>query len=116
MSTMTPSDGGATIDPAQPGVFIFTDEHYSAVYSLGAEPRLLSAAAFSPTSEEKAAQYDTIIVNTGTYEVSGSTITFHPMVAKSPEFIGGQSTLAPLTLWPSSSSFWGERRASGVGR
>ncbi len=93
MSAMTPGAGGATIDPSQPGLFIFTEGHYSAVYSLGAEPRPLAAAGFNPTSEEKVAQYDTIIVNTGSYEVSGSTITFRPMVAKSPEFVGGQSTM-----------------------
>ncbi len=93
MTAMTPGGGGATIDPSQPGLFIFTEGYYSAVYSLGADPRPLSAAGFDPTSEEKVAQYDTIIVNTGTYEASGSTITFRPMVAKSPEFIGGHSTM-----------------------
>jgi len=93
MTAMTPGDGGATIDPSQPGLFIFTEEYYSAVYSLGADPRPLSAAGFNPTSEEKVAQHDTIIVNTGTYETSGCIITFRPMVAKSPEFIGGHSTV-----------------------
>ncbi len=93
MSTMTPADGGATIDPSQSGVFIFTESHYSAVYSLGAEPRPMAAVAFTPTSEEKVAQYDTISVNTGAYEVRGSTITFRPMVAKSSEFVGGEATM-----------------------
>jgi len=92
MTTMTAS-GEETIDPAQPGLFIFTEGHYSAVYSLGADPRPLSAAAFDPTSDEMVAQYQTIIVNTGTYEANGSTITFRPIVAKSPEFIGGHSTM-----------------------
>lgn len=93
VSAMTPGDGAPTIDPSQPGLFIFTEGHYSAVYSLGEEQRPKSATAFNPTSEEKVAQYDTIIVNTGTYDVSGSTMTFRPLVAKSPEFIGGQSTM-----------------------
>jgi hypothetical protein len=92
MTTMTPS-GGETIDPSQPGLFIFTEAYYSAVYSLGADPRPLSAAAFNPTSDEMVAQHQTIIVNTGTYEANGSTITFRPMVAKSPEFIGGHATM-----------------------
>ena len=35
------------------------------------------------------AQYETIIVNTGTYEISGSTVTFRPIIAKSPGFVGG---------------------------
>lgn len=93
MTTMTPGEGGATIDPSQPGLFIFTDQYYSAVYSLGADPRPLSVVAFSPTPEEMIAQYETIIVNTGTYEANGAIVTFSPMVAKSPEFIGGHSTM-----------------------
>ncbi len=93
MTAMTSGSGGATIDPSQPGLFIFTEGYYSEVTSLGADPRPASAAGFNPTSEEKVAQYDTIIVNAGTYEADGSTITFRPMVAKSPEFIGGHSTM-----------------------
>ncbi len=93
MTTMTPGGGGPTIDPAQPGLFIFTDRYYSAVYSLGADPRPLSAAAFSPTPDEMVAQYETIIVNAGTYQANGANISFRPMVAKSPEFIGGHSTM-----------------------
>ncbi len=93
MTAMTPGGGGATIDPSQPGLFIFTEGYYSAVFSLGSDPRPLSATGFNPTSEEKVAQYDRIIVSTGTYEASGSTITFRPMVAKSPEFIGGHATM-----------------------
>ena len=93
MSKMTPGGGGTTIDPSQPGLFIFTEGHYSAVYSLGSEPRPRSATSFNPTSEEKVAQFDTIIVNTGIYDVSGPTITFRPLVARSPEFIGGQSMM-----------------------
>ena len=34
---------------------------------------------------------NSIIVNTGTYEVSGSTVTTKPMIAKSAEFVGGSS-------------------------
>ena len=93
MSAMNPGGGETTIDPSQPGLFIFTGAHYSAVYSPGGRPRPRSATSFSPTSEEKVAQFDTIIVNTGTYEVSGSTVTFRPLVARSPEFVGGQSTM-----------------------
>jgi len=90
---MTAGGGGETTDPTQPGLFIFTADHYSAVYSLGGDPRPRAATSFNATSEEKIAQYDTIIVNTGSYDISGSTITFRPMIAKSPEFVGGQATM-----------------------
>ena len=49
-------------------------------------------APFVPTPEEMVAQYESIIVNTGTYEITGSTVTFRPVIAKSPGFVGGQAT------------------------
>ncbi len=93
VSEMTPGSGSATITPSQPGLFIFTEGYYSAVHSLGGEPRSRSAVSFNPTAEEKVDQYDSIIVNAGNYDVSGSTVTFRPQIAKSPEFVGGQSTM-----------------------
>ena len=38
-------------------------------------------------------QYDTIIVNSGIYEVNGSELTLRPIVAKTPEYAGGSSTM-----------------------
>jgi len=87
-----PGGGAPVIAPSQPGLYIFTDTHYSGVFAPGPEPRVGSAVSFQPTEEEIIAQYQTIIVNTGTYEVDGSTITFRPMLAKSPEFVGGHQT------------------------
>jgi hypothetical protein len=77
------------IDPSQTGLYIFADDHYSAVFTPGPEPRMKSAVTFQPTQDELAEQYASIIVNAGTYEVSGSSVTFHPMIAKSPGFVGG---------------------------
>lgn len=83
-----PSDG-PIIDPAQPGLYIFAEEHYSAVYAPGAEPRTKSAVSFTPTTDEMVAQYQSVIVNSGTYEIDGSSFTLRPMIAKSPGFVGG---------------------------
>ncbi len=57
MTAMISGGGEAKIDPSQPGLFIFTKGHYSAVYSLGEDPRPLSVAGFDPTSEEKVAHH-----------------------------------------------------------
>ena len=84
---------GTTSDPAQPGFVIFEQAHYSAVYTLGSDPRPLSKTAFAPTHEEMLAQYTRLIVNTGTYEVDGSVVSIKPLLAKSPEFIGGSATM-----------------------
>jgi len=91
VSAITGADG-VTIDPAQPGLFVFTDGHYSAVYTPGAEPRPASATHFVATDEEALAQFQSFIVNAGTYSVDGSTITFRPSIARAPEFVGGQAT------------------------
>ena len=92
VATLTRPDR-ETIDPAGPGQFIFANGRYSAVYSLGAEERPHAAAGFNPTADEKVTQYDTIIVNSGIYEVNGSELTLRPIVAKTPEYAGGSSTM-----------------------
>ena len=103
-----PGDGSAAIDPSQPGLYIFAQGHYSAVFAPGREPRVAAATTFSPTPEEMVAQHESIIVNTGTYEISGSTVTFRPIIAKSPGFVGGYQTAEfqtsgdVLTLSPTS--------------
>jgi hypothetical protein len=58
---------------------------------LGVLPQFVRRA-LAPTNDEMVAQYESLIVNTGSYSVAGSTITLQPMVAKSPAFIGDQAT------------------------
>ena len=74
------------------GLYIFAEGYYSAVFAPGAEPRVPSATPFQPTTEEMMAQYQSIIINTRTYEISGSTVTLRPIIARSPAFVGGQQT------------------------
>ena len=47
------------------------------------------AFSWRPTDEERAAAFSSIIVNAGTYSITDSTLTTFPIVAKTPEFIGG---------------------------
>ena len=92
LTASDPGDGSPVVDPSQPGLYIFVEGYYSAVYAPGAEPRIAAEIAFQPTSEEMVAQHSSIIVNTGTYTISGSTVTFRPIIAKSPAFVGGHAT------------------------
>jgi hypothetical protein len=87
-------DGGehTGIMRAQPGQFIFTPTRYAAVWVTQTEPRALSASHFQPTPDEIIAHYRSVAANSGTYEVSGSRITIRPIVAKLPDFAGGQLT------------------------
>ncbi|MDX1647689.1 MAG: lipocalin-like domain-containing protein [Longimicrobiales bacterium] len=85
-------EGAPPIDPAQPGMYIFTADHYSAVYTPGPEPRSKAATSFQPTPEEMVDQFQSIIVNAGRYEIDGASITFRPIIARSPGFVGGRLT------------------------
>ena len=79
----------------QPGLYIFTKQHYSIVSVGGTAPRKDFGAAKDPaqlTDAEKMARYeawDSFTANSGTYKVSATTLTTQPMVAKNPSVMGG---------------------------
>src|SRR4029453_10189901 len=75
----------------QPGLFIFGEKHYSMMWIRGAKARAPYAGE-APTPEEKIKAFDSLVANSGTYEVSGATITVRPMVARSPNFMAGGSS------------------------
>ena len=84
--TVTGANPSTTVD--LPSVYIFTKSHYSIMRTVGNQPRVLFKA-IDPESEEKIAAYDTFIANSGTYELSGTTMTTRPAIAKNPNFMGG---------------------------
>ena len=91
----------------QPSVYLFSDTHYSMMRVTGNQPRPL-AARDSVTDAEKLAAYDSFIANAGTYEVADSTLTIHPVVARSPNFMSGGADryhfrVTGDTLWLSNS-------------
>ena len=75
----------------QPGLHIFTPSHYSMVWMPVRERPADAADRWVLTDEEKVRAFGSIIVNSGTYELTDSTIVTHPYVAKTPEFIGGRA-------------------------
>lgn len=89
-------------DP-QPGIFMFADGYYSMVWMLTTEPLPDSAETWKPTDVEKVDSFDSVIVNSGTFTLTDSLLTTHPMVAKTPEFVGGVAVyryrVEADTLW-----------------
>ena len=83
------ADGSRTALTPQESLFLFSDGYYSIAYAFGDEPFPAYAEPFNPTDEERLARFSSILVNTGTYEVSGSTATLRPLFALVPEFVGG---------------------------
>ena len=95
---------GIHVNPApQHGLYLFTRRHYSIVWVPVAEPRKGSAKPWFPVDAEKIYDFDTVIVNSGTYETADSMLTTRPYVAKTPEFMGGWAAfryrVAVDTLW-----------------
>jgi hypothetical protein len=81
---------GKITDKPFPNIFIFTDRHYSMVWVLGPDAELPFADRWNPTEEEKIRRFDSLVVNSGTYEIKGSTLMAHPIVARIPDFVGGK--------------------------
>ena len=95
--------GASTSSSPQPSLLILTQGHYTQVGVLGDKARTLYKAE-EPTNAEKVAAFDSFFGNAGTYEVSGSTLTIHPIVARNPNFMAGgfekyQFRLEGNNLW-----------------
>jgi hypothetical protein len=74
--------------------YIFTEKHYSYMYASGAGPRKLFAGdPNKPTDAEKVEAYNSFVAASGTYVLSGRTLTLHARVHKNPNEMSGK----PLT-------------------
>ncbi|UCF39011.1 MAG: lipocalin-like domain-containing protein [Acidobacteriota bacterium] len=83
-------EGDRTPSPTYGSLVIFTEGYYSFANTYGETPRLPFEGSGDGTVEEKVAAFDTITVNTGTYEVDGSSLTTHPMAARYQSYAGGR--------------------------
>ena len=98
-SSFTSPDTSYTITDPQPSLYLFAERHYSIMLVPVSEPRPLAVGdapiigAVDPTDAEKVASWDTFIANSGTYEVTDSTITIRPMVAKSANLMAAGGPL-----------------------
>jgi len=81
-------DSTITVTSPQPGLIIFTKGYYSIMAVRSGQPRAAVDPPKDPnnlTDAEKIArftQWRTFTANSGTYEIKGSTIIRHPVVAK----------------------------------
>lgn len=75
-----------------PGLMIFTSDYYSMVWMPGSQLVPDNAEIWRPTDQEKIAQFNAIIVNSGKCSFRDSLLITEPVVAKTPEFIGGKAS------------------------
>jgi len=78
-------------DP-QPGLMIFTRDYYSMVWMPQDKRQPDNVTIWQPTDTEKIQQFNSIIVNSGSYLLSDSLLITFPIVAKTPEFVGGKAS------------------------
>jgi hypothetical protein len=82
--------GGLITDKPLSSVFIFTPRHYSMVWVFSAETQGSFAERWNPTDAEKIERFNSLVVNSGTYEIDGNTLIAHPVIARIPDFMGGK--------------------------
>ena len=103
--------GVTTTNANPPSLIIFTRGYYSQVYLGSVESRAAVERAKDPqnlTDAEKIARYEAwrpLFANAGTYEIKGSALILHPIVAKNPNQMNGRwpavefKLEGPNTLW-----------------
>ena len=102
----TSGPNASTNKSPQPGVYIFTAKHYSLVRDTASEVRPAIKAAANITPAEALATLNPFFAQSGTYEVSGSSVITTSIVALRPPQqgkYGGSNTwsfkLQGDTLW-----------------
>lgn len=84
-----------TIASPQPGLYLFTDKHFSIMMVTGDHPRPIHPTLPEmpkATAQAILAVYGPYVANTGTYEINARKLIMHPIVSKNPELMGGSVT------------------------
>jgi hypothetical protein len=86
ITTTGPDSATLNIPSPQPGLLLFTGRHYSLIRIGSADPRPQLEPEDSATVEGLRAVWGAAFTaNAGTYELTGSTLTTSPLVAKNPQ-------------------------------
>ena len=80
-TTVTTPAGTEVDSNPQPGIYVFTERHFSTMLIPGAERPRFSEAR---TDEERLAAYDNFAADAGTYEITGSELVTSNILAKTP--------------------------------
>ena len=92
------SDANGTIASPQPGIYIFTRQHYSFAPIQGTRPLPQYLSNDKATDADKIAVFDAMYLNSGTYTVTGTRLATKAMMAKSAFAIGGAGNQYDLTV------------------
>jgi hypothetical protein len=81
----TTGPNARTMSSPQPGLLIFTGNHYSRMFVNSDQPRTALQDQSKATAAELLAVWGPFTAASGAYEISGSTFTVHAFVAKNPQ-------------------------------
>jgi hypothetical protein len=97
-----------TYTDLQPSLLIFTGKHYSQMNDTAIKPRPTTAfkVAGKPTAEEMQAQWGPFNASSGTYELTGTTLVRHAIVAKNPAFQGSKTAVLRSTIKLDGTNLW----------
>src|SRR5689334_21129927 len=84
-----PLVGAWKVESAQPGLYIFTKQHYSFARIQGDKPLPVYPSNGNATAADKTNVFNALYLNTGTYMVTGNKLATRVMVAKSKFAISG---------------------------
>jgi len=94
-----------TLRENQPGYRLFVDGHYTLLRVNGTAPRPALPPVATATAEQLTAVWAPFTAQQGTFEISGQTITEHPLVTKAPggmapgSFVTRRFRIAGDSLW-----------------
>ena len=88
------ADGKRIEVPPHESLFIFADGYYSMGYTFGNSDPVPYAERWHPSDSEKVARFGSVIVNAGSYRLSGSQAYARPLFALAPEFVGGEGVFS----------------------
>ena len=83
------ADTTVSVTPAQPGLFLLTEDHYAFMWTPTREARVPFEVLAQPTDEEILTGFRSVVFNAGTYSLSDSLLTTTAQIAKVPGFEGG---------------------------
>jgi hypothetical protein len=87
--------GNAPGTASQPGLYVFTRQHYSIMRVTSNTPRPNPPATLNQaTAAQLIAAWDPFTANAGTYQVNGSELVTRPIVSKAPSFMTTGSFIA----------------------
>ena len=95
VDVVTTGPNASTNKSPQPGLIIFTGKYYSVVAVTSDKPRPeLPQDMNTPTAVQFRDVWNPFLAQSGTYEVKGSEITYHPIVAKNPRAMSSATSLS----------------------